>query len=217
MNPTIESLKSRLRSVERDLEARLIKSRRQFEYSLVNGKAVFTRAARKRHAELKKSLVATLADARVRNLIAAPFIYAVFFPIAVLDVFVSMYQAICFRLWRIPLVRRSEYVIVDRHRLPYLNAIQKLNCAYCGYANGVMSYVSEVAARTEQYWCPIKHALSVKQPHGRYLSFIEYGDANDLQNRIGEQRDALCCDDQQDTSNTKRLPICEAPLPTAAD
>jgi hypothetical protein len=59
-------------------------------------------------------------------------------------------------------------VVIDRHRLGYLNPVQKLNCVFCGYGNGVIAYAREITARTEQYWCPIKHALKVKGSHDRY-------------------------------------------------
>ena len=31
--------------------------------------------------------------------------------------------------------------------------------------------------RTEQYWCPIKHAVRLKTRHSRYQHFVDYGDA----------------------------------------
>lgn len=65
----------------------------------------------------------------------------------------------------------------DRTDLPYLNFIEKFNCFYCSYGNGVAAYVREVAAKTEQYWCPMKHARRIKSTHGRYARFFEYGDA----------------------------------------
>ena len=37
-----------------------------------------------------------------------------------------------------------------------------INCIYRSYANGLCSYVTEVAARTEQHWCPIKHARRLR-------------------------------------------------------
>jgi hypothetical protein len=67
--------------------------------------------------------------------------------------------------------------VVDRHRLAYLNTIEKLNCVYCGYGNGVIAYAHEVIARTEQYWCPIRHARRVHGAHERYPDFFDYGDA----------------------------------------
>ena len=76
---------------------------------------------------------------------------------------------------RIAQVRRSTYIVIDRHHLAYLNAIEKVNCVYCWYANGVFAYVREVAGRTEQFWCPIRHAKRVRAPHAHYREFVDYG------------------------------------------
>jgi hypothetical protein len=72
-----------------------------------------------------------------------------------------------------------------------LNALEKVNCLYCGYANGVIAYTREIAPRTEQYWCPIRHARWVRGTHRRYETFMPYGDAasyrtglDDLRRRI---------------------------------
>jgi hypothetical protein len=94
-----------------------------------------------------------------------------------LDLAVAIYQAICFPIYGIPKVRRADYLIFDRGRLGYLNPIEKLGCVYCSYANGLLSYVTEIAARTEQYFCPIKHAHRMVRPHSRYAHFLPYGDA----------------------------------------
>ena len=85
-------------------------------------------------------------------------------------------------------VRRADYVALDRHKLSYLNAIEKLNCLYCGYANGVIAYAREIASRTEQYWCPIKHARRIVGAHGRYHRFQEYGDAEGYQAHLRKMR-----------------------------
>ncbi|MDH3393425.1 MAG: hypothetical protein OEL66_05420, partial [Desulfobulbaceae bacterium] len=86
-------------------------------------------------------------------------------------------QTICFPVYGIPKVKRCDHLVIDRHALRYLNPIEKLNCVYCGYVNGLLSYIQEIAARTEQYWCPIKHARKVAHLHSRYHKFFEYGDA----------------------------------------
>ncbi|GIK48464.1 MAG: hypothetical protein KJZ75_07710 [Hyphomonadaceae bacterium] len=125
------------------------------------------------------------------NLVAAPFIYAVLAPLMALDAFVSLYQAICFRLWSIPQVRRAPHMRFDRAKLPYLNALQRLNCRYCSYANGVLAYAMEIAAKTEQYWCPIQHETDPDTPHSRYKAFIAYGDSHDLKRRWSELRAKL--------------------------
>ena len=103
----------------------------------------------------------------------------------------SLYQAICFRVYGIPQVRRRDYLVFDRKSLAYLNAMEKLNCAYCSYANGVIAYVREVAARTEQYWCPIKQARRVIGRHARYAEFTEYGDAEHYRERLRSLREDL--------------------------
>ena len=83
-------------------------------------------------------------------------------------------------------MRRRDYLVFDRHHLAYLNALEKLNCAYCSYANGLIAYVREIASRTEQYWCPIKHARRLIGAHANYATFEDYGDAEGYQRRLAE-------------------------------
>lgn len=124
--------------------------------------------------------------ARLLVLLSAPFIYACLFPLLLLDLFVTLYQAVCFPIYGIPKARRADYVVFDRARLRYLNAAERINCLYCSYANGLMAYCVEIAARTEQHWCPIKHASAVQAAHSRYERFLPYGDAASYRAR-GEQ------------------------------
>ncbi|MCC6988154.1 MAG: hypothetical protein IT181_04110 [Acidobacteria bacterium] len=100
----------------------------------------------------------------------------------------SVYQWICFPIYGIAPVRRRSYFALDRHKLRYLNAIEKVNCTFCAYANGLLAYVREVAARTEPYWCPIKHARAVPSPHARYHRFFDFGDAESYHRRLAEPR-----------------------------
>jgi hypothetical protein len=104
---------------------------------------------------------------------------------------ITAYQWLCFPVYGIPRVRRTRYFVIDRHKLAYLNAIEKANCVYCGYANGLLAYVREVAARTEQYWCPIKHARQIPAPHHRYQRFFDYGDAAGYRHGLPRMRTAL--------------------------
>jgi hypothetical protein len=75
-------------------------------------------------------------------------------------------------------------LIIDRQQLAYLNIFQKINCIYCGYGNGLIEYVREIAARTEQYWCPIKHARRTPDPHHLVEKFVDYGDAEAFEARL---------------------------------
>ena len=100
-------------------------------------------------------------------------IYSLVVPFALLDLFVTIYQRICFPVYGVARVRRGDYLVFDRAYLAYLNPIEKLNCAYCSYANGLVAYVRETASKAEQYWCPIKHARRVVGAHERYISFAD--------------------------------------------
>jgi hypothetical protein len=121
-------------------------------------------------------LFAYLRSGSLKTLVTIPFIYSLILPIAVLDLWVSVYQWLCFPLYRIAIVRRREHVVIDRYRLPYLNALEKVNCVFCGYATGVLAYANEIAARTEQYWCPIRHRRAPGTQHHLYPGFSAFGD-----------------------------------------
>lgn len=124
-------------------------------------------------------------------ILTAPVIYALIVPFVLLDLCVTVYQAVCFPVYRIAKVRRADHIAFDHRHLAYLNGLQKLNCLYCSYCNGLISYIREIAARTEQYWCPIKHAMRLKGPHDHYAEFVDFGDAEGFQKRFGGLRAAL--------------------------
>ncbi len=103
-----------------------------------------------------------------------------------LDLAVALYQTVCFPIYGIPKVRRSDYLIFDRGRLAYLNAVEKVACIYCSYANGLLAYITEMAARTEQHFCPIKHARRDLRSHSRYAHMLPYGDARAYRAQAGK-------------------------------
>ena len=107
-----------------------------------------------------------------------------------LDLSISIYQALCFPLYRIAKVKRRKYIVVDRHNLHYLNIIEKFNCIYCGYVNGLIAYSREIVARTEQYWCPIKHAKKILDPHRTYAYFSDFGDSDKYHIHLMKMRDS---------------------------
>jgi hypothetical protein len=117
---------------------------------------------RKRNKFYKTSLFESIFSARVREILSMPFIYMMIVPAIILDIFLFVYQQTALRFYKVPLVKRSEYIIFERKHLDYLNLIQKVNCLYCSYVNGLFSYAVEIAGRTEKYWCPIKSASRKK-------------------------------------------------------
>lgn len=191
MRTQINELLEKIHQLETELEAQLVEKRREYGYKLEQGRLFITREARERQAELKVGLRRYLIDSGVLTILTAPFIYAVAIPVFALDVVASLFQAVCFRVYGVSQVKRRDYVVFDRHRLPYLNLIQKLNCLYCSYANGVIAYVHEIASRTEQYWCPIKHAARLAGTHRRYGDFLEYGDVGQYPQSLEELRRRL--------------------------
>lgn len=180
----IEDLVRRLVRLEDELERKLEAQRERFQYHLEEKRAVFEADVTRRHKLLKTGLIKFLRASPFATLLIAPAVYGLIVPLALLDLGVGLFQLVCFTAWGMEKIKRSDYVIVDRHRLAYLNGIEKLNCLFCGYGNGVIAYAREAASRSEQYWCPIKHALRVRTPHRRYRSFVDYGDADGFRARL---------------------------------
>ena len=176
MNEKIRRVLGEIARLEDELAGLIQAQQEQLHYRIEGSKIRFEENLRRVHHELRTGVFAWLLASEIRNLITAPFIYAMVIPLAILDLFLFAYQAICFPLYRIPKVRRSSYILVDRHNLGYLNIIEKMNCMFCGYADGVLAYGRQILSRTETYWCPIKHARRVLDPHRRYARFSDFGD-----------------------------------------
>ena len=179
-----EDLSQRIRSLEKEFQGVLEEKERAFRYRWVHGKAKFEEEVLAEHRRLKRWLPTYLRESRFLAVVTAPVIYVGFFPFAFLDLFLAVYQAVCFPVYGIPKVKRADYIVFDRGRLRYLNLLERLNCAYCSYANGLLAYAVEVAGRTEQHWCPIKHASRLRAPHSRYSHFLDYGAAPEYQSQV---------------------------------
>ena len=178
MNADIAVLIDKIHALEAELEAALAMRSAELRVGLEKGRVIFEEEILRRHRELKTRLSHYVLNASPLVILTAPFIYAVIIPLAGLDLFITVYQVVCFPVYGIPKVRCRDYLVFDRHRLAYLNAMEKLNCAYCAYANGLIGYAREIASRAEQYWCPIKHARRVIGAHPCYAMFEDYGDAD---------------------------------------
>lgn len=177
MTSQIDELIQKIRGLEEELEVEFRAKREQFQFIIEEKRIRFAEEVARQQRRLKTGLLRYLIESRPLNVLTAPIIYSGLIPFLLLDIFLSVYQAVCFPVYGIPKVKRSEYLLFDREDLPYLNIIEKVNCFYCSYGNGLAAYFREIAARTEQYWCPIKHARRIRAAHGRYPRFFEYGDA----------------------------------------
>jgi hypothetical protein len=191
MTAALDALTEKLRSVEAEIEAELAKRREELRFRIENRRIVFEKEVLRIHHALKTRATRYLIDANPLMILTSPVIYSLIIPIALFDIWIMAYQAICFPIYKIPKVRRRDYFVFDRHHLAYLNIIEKINCAYCSYANGAIAFMREVAARTEIYWCPIKHARRVLGPHPYYQGFADFGDVAGFHDKLAQMKDGV--------------------------
>jgi hypothetical protein len=180
----LEEIIGRIKELEKELRAEFDKKEEEFLYTIKGKKVFFQEETKRLHKKVATRISTYLYHASFLNILTAPVIWFCIMPALFMNLVVSIYQFICFRVYRIPRVKRSDYFIMDRQSLSYLNPIEKLNCVYCGYFNGLVAYVQEIAGRTEQYWCPIKHARKLSTFHKHYYKFLDYGDHRDYQARL---------------------------------
>lgn len=191
MNPAIEDILKKIEILEKDLEREFEDQRVRFHYRLERRAVQFEQEALTKQRELKKGLLKFWRESNFLNFISSPVIYALVVPLMILDLSLTLYQLVCFPIYRIRKVPRSDFIVFDRYQLEYLNAVEKLNCTFCSYGNGVIAYGREIASRTEERWCPIKHANRVRGLHQRYYQFDDYGDAQSYREREKQRMDAV--------------------------
>ena len=191
MNDRIRHLLDQMALLEEDLRVALHEQEANALFQIRGRRVEFEESIRQAHLRLKSGFFHWLVTYRPQNLITGPVIYAMIVPLAILDLSVTLYQAICFPIYGVARVSRADYIIYDRQQLEYLNFIEKFHCTYCAYANGLIAYAAEITARTEAYFCPIKHAHKVLGTHSRYARFLDYGDAADYEARLEQFRVGL--------------------------
>ena len=191
MNDRINQLLAQMATLEAELKEAVHEQQSRMFFQIKGKRVEFEGSLKAAHRKLKTNFFRWLVTYRPQNLITGPIIYSMIFPLLLLDLCVSFYQWSCFPIYGITKVRRSDYIVYDRAQLGYLNFIEKFHCVYCEYANGLMGYMREIVARTEAYFCPIKHAKKILGTHGHYNRFLEYGDAADYESRLEEFRKAL--------------------------
>lgn len=191
MTQRMQDLAGEIVYLQGELDREIERRRKDLGWKVRARLVEFERGIAIEHRKLRMGVATFLSRSSIGTILTAPVIYSLIVPLVIVDVWVSVYQAICFRAYGISRVRRGDYIALDRQHLAYLNGIEVLNCLFCGYANGLIAYVREISSRTEQYWCPIKHALRISDPHLRYQQFVEYGDAEGYRARLAAFRDAL--------------------------
>ena len=186
-------MESKIREIIKQIEAlneKLVveykRLAKEHGYAIQKRKVRFLEKVKAYHEEVKIPLWKYILPTNFRHLLSLPFIYSVAIPVVILDIFITIYHAVAFPLYRIPKVKRGDYIVYDRRFLSYLNVVQKMHCLYCSYVNGFLGYAVEIAARTERYWCPVKAAQKPKYRHGWYKDFADYGDPAEWNERFNQ-------------------------------
>lgn len=184
MNSRVHQILDQITALEGELHAAIEEQESHLRYRIEGKRVVFEHAIREAHQRVRLGVFHWFLTVRPQNFLTMPIIYGLIVPLALFDLCASFYQAICFPIYRIAKVRRADYIVLDHQHLDYLNAVEKIHCVYCSYAIGLLGYASEITERTEQYFCPIKHAQKILGTHSRYEHFLDYGEADNYRGKL---------------------------------
>ncbi len=191
MKSTIQEILAKIESLDNDLREEYARLAEKYGFEFRRRRVVFLEEFRKKNKSFRLPSWKYMIPTDIRHFLSIPFIYGMIIPTVILDIFLTVYQWTAFSLYRIPKVKRSEYIVYERRFLDYLNWVQKINCLYCSYVNGVFAYAVEIGGRTERYWCPIKSANKPKFSHGWYKDFADYGSPEEWNAKFLEQEKAF--------------------------
>ena len=188
MSNRFDEIVEQIKKLEDELIDEIKTKEKEFFYEFENEKVKFKQNVIDEGRSKIISSIKYLSSFPVLAIFTIPFIWFMIIPAFITDILITVYQYICFPIYKIPRVKRADYIIMDRYNLFYLGKVEKINCWYCEYFNGVVSYVREIAGRTEQFWCPIKHSKHIKDKHSRYDKFFDYGDYIKYRNELERRR-----------------------------
>ncbi len=188
---TIRQILEQISALEEELQKAMEEREDKLRYRIKDHRIVFEQTVKAAHQRMKLGVFRWFATVRPQNFLTAPIIYGMIIPLALFDLCVTFYQATCFPIYGIARVRRSDYIVMDHQHLAYLNIIEKFDCMYCSYTTGMIGYAREITARTEQYFCPIKHARKILSAHSRYRHYLDYGDAGNFHDKVEQLRTEL--------------------------
>lgn len=191
MESKIKQIIEKIDSLNESLKLEYSKLSAKYGFSLREKAIIFFEKNKERNKKFKIPTWKYVIPKDIRHLLSIPFIYMMIIPTVILDLFATLYIWTAFPLYKIPKVKRSDHFIYDRKFLDYLNIIQKVNCLYCSYVNGLFSYVTEIGARTERYWCPVKAANKPKSYHNWYKDFADYGNPEEWNQKFNEHCDFI--------------------------
>ena len=122
MNDRIRSLLNQMNALEDEMRAALQSQETKMFFEIRGRRIEFEKAVEQTHRKLKKNIFRWLVTNRPQNLITGPIIYGMIFPLLILDICVSLYQATCFPIYGVVKVRRRDYIAFDRQHLEWTRA-----------------------------------------------------------------------------------------------
>jgi len=188
MDNKIKEMIEEIEAMKVKLGEEIAQQEKDISYEIQNGYVKFEKEVFDRQKKNMKNLWAWFSEIPLLHLLSSPLVYAMIIPAMFLDIMIFIYCQVVSRVFKIEFDKRSNYIVFDRQYLGYLNSIEKLNCMYCSYFNGLIQYASVIASRTELYFCPIKHAKKIAYKHEYYDAYFQYGDENEYQKKLKEIR-----------------------------
>ena len=188
MSDKIKEMIEEIEAMKEKLGKEIAQHEKDISYEIQNGYIQFEKEIFDRQKQNMMHLWDWFREIPLPQLLSAPVVYMMIIPAILLDMMLFIYHNVVSRVFKIEFGKRSDYVIFDRQYLGYLNVVEKLNCLYCAYFNGVMQYASSIAARTELHFCPIKHAKKIAYKHEFYNTFLQYGDGDVYQKKLKKLR-----------------------------
>lgn len=195
MNNRIRQIVDQMSALEDELKLALEEQQSRLRYQVEGRRVVFEQAMHDAHQRVKLGVFRWFLTVRPQNYLTMPVIYGAAIPLVLFDLSLSLYQAVCFPVYGIAKVKRADHIVFDHQHLAYLNVIEKTHCLYCSYAVGMVAYAQEIIARTEQYFCPIKHARKMCNVHSRYARFLDYGDGDNFHSKLEAFRAGLAAEE----------------------
>jgi hypothetical protein len=189
MNSKIEKMMEEIEEMKQKLRTEIDKEEKKIRFEIKNGAVIFERdilSAQKAHM---KALRTWFRETPFIQFLSAPIIYGMVIPAVILDIALFLYKIVVGKVFDIKFAERKAYIVFDRQYLGYLNIIEKFNCMYCSYFNGLMHYATAIAGRTELYFCPIRHAKKVAYEHPYYDKFFRYAEGESYQERLKTLRE----------------------------
>ena len=184
MSDKIKEMIDEIEALKLKLGEEIAQHEEDISYEIQNGYVRFEEEVLNKQKENMKNLLAWFRDIPLLHLLVSPLVYGMLIPAILFDIILFIYQQVVFKIFKFKFIKRSDYILFDRQYLGYLNSIEKLNCLYCSYFNGLMQYAAAIAGRTELYFCPIKHAKKVAYKHEYYDAFFRYGEEDEYQKKL---------------------------------